>query len=265
MQVDQRIAPYFSNNDSVWPILICLLGSFQLLKGGQPVALRGGGKAEALLCYLGLRYQERVPRDAILSALWPAGDPALAGQSLNSLIYSLNKLLGGAPPVLHADGCYRLNAEAGVQVDLACFEALVREGDRRQRANDLAGAAEAYRSAARLYRGDLWACPDAQVIVERERLRADHLTLLARLAEYHYAQSDYATCLDYARRLLAGDSCREDAHRLIMRCCVRSGERAQALRQYRLCADILRAEFDTDPEATTTALYEQVRLDPSSI
>ncbi|HET9224593.1 MAG TPA: BTAD domain-containing putative transcriptional regulator, partial [Roseiflexaceae bacterium] len=173
MQLDQRIAPCFHESDGAWPILICLLGSFRLLKCDQPVALRGGGKAEALLCYLGLRYQERVPRDAILSALWPAGDPVLAGQSLNSLIYSLNKLLGdatgGAPPVLHADGCYRLNAEAGVQIDLACFEALVREGDRCHRANDLAGAAEAYRRAADLYRGDLWACPDAQVIVERER------------------------------------------------------------------------------------------------
>jgi hypothetical protein len=50
-----------------------------------------------------------------------------------------------------------------------------------------------------------------------------------------------------------------------MRCCVRSGERAQALRQYRLCVDILRSEFDALPEPATVALFDQVRRDPGSV
>jgi DNA-binding SARP family transcriptional activator len=44
-----------------------------------------------------------------------------------------------------------------------------------------------------------------------------------------------------------------------MRCLVSRGERAQALRQYRLCEGILRAEFNAEPEAETEALYEQIR------
>jgi DNA-binding SARP family transcriptional activator len=50
-----------------------------------------------------------------------------------------------------------------------------------------------------------------------------------------------------------------------MRCHVRRGERSQALRQYRLCQQILRAEFDAAPEPATEALFEQVRLAPSAI
>ena len=68
-----------------------------------------------------------------------------------------------------------------------------------------------------------------------------------------------------AGRLLDGDPCREDAHRLVMRCHVRRGERAQALRHYLLCQQILRAEFDAAPEPATDALFEQARLDPSTI
>jgi len=34
---------------SGWPILICLLGGFRVLKGGEPVSVRRGGKTQTLL------------------------------------------------------------------------------------------------------------------------------------------------------------------------------------------------------------------------
>ena len=43
---------------------------------------------------------------------------------------------------------------------------------------------------------------------------------------------------------------------------VRLGERAQALRQYRLCRDVLDIEFAAVPEPATEELYETVRLRP---
>jgi DNA-binding SARP family transcriptional activator len=85
------------------------------------------------------------------------------------------------------------------------------------------------------------------------------------LADYHYGEAAYIACQDYAWRLLGCDPCREDAHRMLMRCYVRQGERAEALRHYRLCVDILRAEFEAAPETVTTTLFEQIRLDPGSI
>jgi hypothetical protein len=46
---------------------------------------------------------------------------------------------------------------------------------------------------------------------------------------------------------------------------MRSGQRAVALHQYQICVDILRKEFDTSPEAATTALFDQIRLQPESV
>ena len=251
------------------PVLICLLGNFYLLKMGQAVKVRSGGKAEALLCALALQSDYRVPRDTLLFMLWPKADSALANQSLNSLIYSLHKLLGdvigGAAPVLHTDGYYQINIEAGVGVDVTYFDALADAGDHQAGLGNHGAAAEAYSRALHLYRGDLYTGTDLHAILERERLRACYLTLLTHLADYRYGEGDYTACLDYARRLLDTDPCREDAHRLIMRCHVRQGQRAQALRQYRLCQDILRTEFDVVPEPATTALFDKVRLDPDSI
>jgi DNA-binding SARP family transcriptional activator len=259
--------PY--TDEASWPILICLFGSFRLLKAGQLVALRCGGKTEALLGHLGLQENHRIPRETLLQRLWPSSDTALAGQSLHSLVYSLHKLigdaLGGAALVLHDEGHYRLNVEAGVSVDVAGFDALVKAGDQQVGAGDLATAVDAYTGAVGLYRGDLCMGTDVQVLVERERLRARYLTLLAYLADYHFEEGAYVTCQDYAWRLLGRDPCREDAHRMLMRCYVRQGERAEALRHYRLCMDILHAEFEAAPETATTTLFEQIRLDPGSI
>ena len=251
------------------PILICLLGSFQVISGGHPVVLRGGGKAEALLCGLALRSQHGLTRDRLIDSLWPDGEAALAGQSLNSLVYSLHRLLGpaldGAPPVVYNGGWYRLNVDAGVAVDLTEFERLAASGDQLMNADEPDAGAVAYQAAIDLYRGDLCVGTDVQSLVERERLRARYLNLLGQLADYHFSIETYDACLDAVLRLLAVDACREDAHRLAMRCYVRRGERAQALRQYRLCESILAGEFDAAPEPATHALFERVRLDPERV
>ena len=251
------------------PILICLLGNFYVLKRGQPVRVSNGGKAEALLSALALQSDYCVSRDGLLGILWPNTHSELAVQSLNSLVYTLHKRLGdaigGAAPVLHADGYYLLNVEAGVGVDVACFDVLARMGDQQAGAGNQSAAVAAYDRALHWYRGDVCAGNDLHAVLERERLRARYLALLTHLADYHFSEGNYAACLDYAQRLLDKDPCREDAHRLIMRCFVRRGERAQALRQYRLCQDILRAEFDAVPEPATTALFDTVRLYPDSV
>src|SRR5205823_2492304 len=145
--------------ESESPILVCVLGSFRLLKRGSPVAVRAGGKTEALLCSLALRPDRGVARDALRCALWPDSESQRAAQSLNSLVHSLHKRLGDAlgtaAPVILVDGCYRLNAKAGVRVDAACFDALATAGDRAASIGDRSLAAVLYQRAVAWYRGDL--------------------------------------------------------------------------------------------------------------
>ncbi len=252
--------------DNHWPILVCLFGAFRLLKRGRPVAVRGGGQMETFLSTLALSHAKGVPRATLLEVVWPDTDPPLAAQSLNSLVhrlyYDLGDALGGARLILHTDGYYRLNAEAGVGVDITCFEALAKAGDALARNDGKAAASVLYRRAVDLYAGDLCVGADGSGLIERERLRARHLTLLASLAMYSYDQGDYRAALDQALVLLGSDACREDAHRIVMRCYVHLGERAQALRQFRLCEELLHTEFAATPEAATRVLFNQVRSDP---
>jgi DNA-binding SARP family transcriptional activator len=255
-------------------ILIRLLGGFLLLKGDQPITLRNRGKTEALLSHLAIQHDYRAARDTLLHALWPTGDPHLTGQSLHSLVHNLHKLvgdaLGGAHPVVYDEGHYRLNIEAGITIDVSIFDALADAGDHQYQLGHKEAAVGQYAHAVELYRGDLWfhaadVSADMQALLEGERLRARYLTLLARLADYHYSIRDYPICLAHAWSLLSRDPWREDAHRLVMRCHVQQGERAEALRHYQLCEKILRTELGAAPETATRALFEQIRFDPAGL
>jgi DNA-binding SARP family transcriptional activator len=218
---------------------------------------------EGLLSNLALRSQYGLSRDQLLSSLWPDADPQLANRCLNTLIYELRRLLGGeiagAAPVLHAGGYYRLNTEAGVSVDAIEFEALANAGSQHVEAGRASEAVESFQQAVDLYRGQPTTAIEGWPAIEIERLRVLYLNLLSQLADHYYAHADYRTCLAFVQRLLATEPCREDAHRIAMRCYLRMGTRAQALRQYALCRRILLDEFDVAPEPETTQLFNQIR------
>jgi DNA-binding SARP family transcriptional activator len=255
--------------ESCWPVLICLLGNFHLLTSGKSLELHNATKTKALLARLAIEKGYCLSRDAILHLLWPESDTALASQSLNSLVHHLRKLLsdkiGGEPPILLNEDCYRLNVEAGIGVDADLFKAFVKKGEQQARTGDFVGSTESFQFAADLYHGDLCAGTDTQSLIEAEYLRATYLSLLSKLADHCYNAGNVTDCLNYAHELLSTDPCREDAHRLVMRCYVHQGERTQALRQYRLCEAILRSEFEIAPEAATTALFNLIRCNPARI
>jgi two-component SAPR family response regulator len=128
-----------------------------------------------------------------------------------------------------------------------------------------AAACESYLDAVGLYRGDLHACTDDSAVVERERLRASYLVMLGRLGDTARRDNDYSSALEYASLVLNYDASREDAHRTLMSCYARLGQRVQAMRQYLLCERLPRETFDAVPEPATRALYDRLRLEPGAV
>jgi DNA-binding SARP family transcriptional activator len=250
-------------------VLICLLGGFRLLKRGTPLPVRPGGRTEALLATLALAPAHGIRRDELVEQLWPATEPQLGIQALRTLAYSLHQslgdALGGMGPIINTDGRYRLNAEAGVDTDVERFDSVVDTAERLARSGAVDDAVRRYRDAVGMYQGDLVVGSEIRHLLERERLRTRFIAARTRLAEYHVARQEHDEALANVLEILRHDPFREDAHRLAMRCYVLLGQRAQALRQYRICRDVLQAEFEAPPERATDELYETIRLDPTRI
>jgi len=257
---------YSYSAERSWPIKICLLGHFCVLQEHELVPLRAGGKSETVLAYLALEGGGPLARTVLINLLWPNVEPALASHSLSNLILALQKALApalkDAPPLVHKGGFLCLNVAAGIGVDLCCFDNLAETGDRHADDGDIPGAMVFYTRAVALYRGDLCIAVDTRTIMERERLRERCLTLLSRLSGYHFQSGDNTRCLEHLRHLLAVDPCHEEAHRMVMRCYIRRGQRGAALRQYHLCVELLRARFGAVPEPATVQLFERIRDAP---
>jgi DNA-binding SARP family transcriptional activator len=250
-------------------VMVQLLGPFQILKLGKPAPLRSGGKAEQLLSSLAINHRFGVHRETLMEAIWPGLAPGRSIQCLHTLVHELKlqfaDALGGQPPVVHTQSQYLLNLDGGLKVDALELESAVDAGNRLLSAGETAAAIEWYERAVLLYRGDLASGSDLSRLLERERLRAVCLTALARLADAHFELTNYERALSYSTRLLGIDPCREDAHRMAMRTYVRLGARAQALRHYETCRQILADEFDAVPEPATEALFALVRTNPGRV
>ena len=93
----------------------------------------------------------------------------------------------------------------------------------------------------------------------RDRLRRLHSEGLLLLGEHLMRAEDYAAAADVYGRVIATDELSEEAHRRRMLCLARSGDRAEALRQYERLRGALRRDLDAEPESETTALFDRLR------
>ncbi len=165
------------------------------------------------------------------------------------------------PGVIFEDGAYRLNADLHIWLDVDEFERHPQAGRKAEAAGQIAAAAAEYELAIGLYRGDFLEDDpyDDWPVLTRERLRVANLDTLDRLSQIYFGQGQLAPCIMVCQRLLARDSCREDAHCRPHALHSRQGQRYLALRQYQICAEALQAELDVEPDAATAQLYERIR------
>ena len=115
------------------------------------------------------------------------------------------------------------------------------------------------------YRGDLLDGFDARSTAFDEWLTSERMTLrkelsdaLNKLAELCVANGDSEGALAASTKLVALEPLNEAAHRMVMELHAKRNAYAEALRQYRVCRDVLRRELDVAPEPATEQLYRDL-------
>jgi DNA-binding SARP family transcriptional activator len=158
--------------------------------------------------------------------------------------------------VLFEEGLYRFSPAADYWFDVEAFDQLL---DQAEVGGDPEATTALLERALSLYRGDYLEGVYADwCALERERLRGRHLAALETLAGLYAAQRKLRRAIEGYQRLLGEDPFREAAHRELMRCYYRAGDRAAAIQQYQACASMLREELGLSPSAETEALYRQI-------
>ena len=234
------------------------LGLMRVLYDEQVLTAWPFAKVKELLFYL-ISQPPRTKAQLGL-ALWPDASPAQLRNSLSTTLYHLRRVLGHSDWIIFDDDVYRFNRARACWFDVEIFEANLWQAA-RQHTSAPEHAIILLQGALNLYQGDFvedllegdW------FLLRREELRRKYLDALLLLGQLLFAREDYARAADVYRRAIEKDEVLEVAHRELMRCYARAGERGHALRHYQAFEQLIRDELGSSPAAESAALYQRLK------
>jgi DNA-binding SARP family transcriptional activator len=236
------------------PICLSMIGDFQLRCAAESVTV--APSSQRVICFLALQGGP-VRRSYVSGSLWFDATESRACASLRSALWRIPN--AARKEVVHGSSTHIwLNPD--VDVDLRRVVALAHAVLKHDSAGEtvLDVTQELCMFADDLLVG--W-CDD-WVILERERLRQLRLHALDLLGEQLLSAGRYSDALEVGFAAVAAEPLRESAHRLLVRTHLRESNCAEALRQYRSYASMLRDELAISPSETMVALVRDY-LDPS--
>jgi DNA-binding SARP family transcriptional activator len=223
-----------------------LLGPMDLRFGERQLPPLDSGRAESLLAYLLLHRDAPQPRQRLAFLLWPDSAEGQAHTNLRKVLHNLRRALPDADHLIEVGPrTLRWRPDAPLWLDVEQFERAVATGQLEE--------------AVQLYVGELLEGRyDEWLADERGRLAGLHADALERLARQQEHDRRWPEAIRSSERLVAHDPLREESHRLLIRLCQASGDRARAVRAYHACAATLERELGIAPAAGTRAIYESL-------
>ncbi len=202
-----------------------------------------------------LQHPQGLRKEEIGALFWPDHQPHKLDGIFRSTLYRLRRSVF-RESVVFSDGMYRFNWDSDYWYDVKTFEALLSQAEEAPLAEE---QRELFEEALALWQGDyLEGIYDDWCVLERERLRELHLTACESLATLYAMRGNLQDAVEAYQQLVALDPYREPAHRELMRCHYRLGDRAAAIKQYQNCVQILRDDLGLSPASETEALYLQI-------
>jgi len=238
-----------------------LLGEFSLVAGGEATSIPGK-KKKALLALIALAPERKIARNRLTEILWSDRSPEQGSSSLRQTLAELRRLLKDSDPdllSLSERGVVQLNID---EENIDCLR--LRHISRSHSITDKASSVNLY--AGEFLAGITLADPafEDYVQIERVHYRSIYQELLRDVVAYQIEQQDYQQARTVAERLLTLDRGDEFAHRALMQAFHGHGDKANAIRQFKVCEQYLLEEFGVGPGAETIAIQEQILADQDS-
>lgn len=260
-----------STHGSHRAIMLGLLGPLLLMRSGRQIT-PSAPKLRLVLSLLAVQANSVTRVDQLVEELWGESPPPSALTTVQTYIYQLRKLLKlddrpstphdddapAKPALLSHPGGYILQLPDLADVDANLFEQLARRGRAELLAAHAEAAAETFRDALALWRGNvLEGVPTGPVLYAHatrlEELRRSVLTLRIeadlQLGRHHELIGELGS-------MVAAEPTREDICAKLMIALYRSGRRVDALNVYQRMRTVLIDELGLDPATDLQRLHQ---------
>jgi YVTN family beta-propeller protein len=225
-----------------------------------------GRQGRLLFAYLVAAGSRPVPRDELADAIWGESPPATWEKALTVIASKLRGLLAEDGITLtNAFGCYRLDLPEGTWVDLFAATDDAREAEDALAAGNLERARAAATSAESLSRQPFLPGEDGTWVEQKRRDLADiRERALSVLADACLRSGAAREAAKWAEELIALSPFREAGYRRLMEAHVEAGNRAEALRVYEQCRQLLAEELGAYPSPETDSIYRALLEAPQT-
>lgn len=224
-----------------------------------------GRQGRALLALLVTQRSRPMTRDLIAERLWGADLPEAWGSAVSALISKIRRMLESADPsggatVSTAFRAHQLRLPADTWVDLEVARARIDAAEALLRGGEPDAAWADAHVAWTIADRDFLAGEDAEW-VEQQRSELDEISVraLGCLADVWQERGEFMLAARCASAAIDRQPYREDAYRRLMSAQAAAGNRAEAVRTFRLLETKLSAELGVGPDPTTARHFEAIR------
>jgi DNA-binding SARP family transcriptional activator len=232
-----------TESTSIYPttsqISLSLIRDFELRHDGELIELPPNG--QRLVCFLA--FQDRpVRRSYVSGTLWFNSDECRASASLRSALWRLPSLAG-----IDLVGSSHTHIWLGPRVTIDIRQVMERGMAVLTSPHSGSELIDVAREVVSFGDDILVGWYDDWVIMERERFRQIRLHALDRIGDRLVDQGRFYDALQVALAAVRAEPLRESAHRVLIRVHLAEGNVAEAIRQYRSYAELLRRELNASP------------------
>lgn len=215
---------------------------------------RSPSSKELFLYFLCHREEQR--KEEIVATMWPDLELKHCNSQFHSNLHRLRQAVY-VECLIHSNGRYGLNPSGSFDFDVATFQQLLAEGESYPRGSEQ--RASCFREALKLYRG-----PFAEEFYSewtytvRDQLMNRFLGASASLAGHYAGRGEYQTSIELCRGILAVDQYHEGATLELMSSLAAQGDLSEALRVYRVYAQLLHDDGIGQPPVAHRRLFQRL-------
>jgi LuxR family transcriptional regulator, maltose regulon positive regulatory protein len=244
-----------------WPLKITTLGSFELLRDGNPIPFSRKVQQKpltmlkALIAFGGRGVRE----ERISDVLWPDADGDAAHRSFITTLHRLRHLLGYEKAIRYREGRVTLD-ERFCWLDIWAFEYFLEQVEAKRKEGQPERAIQLTGKVIQIFKGSFLAGePDKPwAISMQERLKSKFIRTLNQSAHYWSSTGQWGSALDCYQKALEVDDNIEELYQNLMICHQRLGQKAEAIAMYNRCHKTLSAALGIEPSSKTQTIYKSL-------